>query len=253
MTLENVKTAGRTLDVLEAFARSGRPLSLTEVAQLIESPMSSAHALLRTLRARGYVYSFEDSKLLYPTKRILAIAQLIAKSDPLVELVLPEMRWLLKATNETIIFGKRQAERVTYLEVLESHQAIRYSAKPGDTKPLHSSAIGKAMLSFLSDKEITALMKKTGIKQVTGTTIVSPSKLISNIRQSSQKGFFVTRGENVADVLGISVGLRIAGEPLGIAIAGPIERLSAREDECGALLQSCVRRFKALESTTAFR
>jgi IclR family acetate operon transcriptional repressor len=250
---ENVKTAGRTLDVLEVFARSRRPMSLTEVAQLIDAPVSSAHALLGTLRARGYIYSFEDSKLIYPTKRILSIAQLISRGDPLVEIVLPEMRRLLAATNETIIFGKRQAEYVTYLEVLESNQSIRYSAQPGDTKPLHSSAVGKAMLSLLGDKEITALIRKAGMKQITGATLVEPEKLLEDIRQSRERGFFVTRGENVADVSAVSVVLRIEGEPLSIAIAGPIERLSGREAEFGALLLSSVNHFNELEATTSFR
>ena len=51
-----VKAAARALDLFEAFSEAQRPLTLTELAQRIGAPMSSCHALVRTLRARGYLY-----------------------------------------------------------------------------------------------------------------------------------------------------------------------------------------------------
>ncbi len=252
MALENVKTAGRTLDIFEAFARAGRPLSLTELAQIIGSPASSTHALVKTLRARGYIYAFEDRKLIYATKRISTIAQLIEKNDPIVEIAQPEMRRLLGESDETVILGKRQGSSITYLEVLESTQSIRYSAQPGDTKPLHSSAIGKATLSLLPDQEIKKLLKKAGLKQMTDATIVDSDALIADIRACQKRNVFVTRGENVADVMGISVNVQIGNEALSIAIAGPTVRLMDKETEYSELLTSSVINFQKLEKVIGF-
>ena len=39
----NVKTAGRTLDLFEAFAREGRPLSLSQLARAIGAPVVELH------------------------------------------------------------------------------------------------------------------------------------------------------------------------------------------------------------------
>jgi len=245
---ENVKTAGRTLDIFEAFAKSStKPMSLTDLAQLIDSPMSSAHALIRTLRARGYVYLLEGRKLIYPTKRLLTIAQLICKNDPIVEIMAPAMRRLHLATDETIILGKRQGSHVTYLEVIESRQSIRYSAKPGDTKPLHSTSIGKSMLGLLSDKEVAALLAKVDLKAVTDTTIVDAAALLRNIQHGRKEGLFITRGENVADVMAIAASFMISGEPVSIAIAGPMIRLEKKEREFGMLLKDIAAEFAELE------
>ena len=79
-----VKTAARTLDLLEAFAKARGPLSLTEIAQRINTPISSCHSLVRTLQARGYVYVLDNRKRVYPTKRLLAVANAIARHDPLL-------------------------------------------------------------------------------------------------------------------------------------------------------------------------
>ena len=64
------------------------------------------------------------------------------------------MEALRESTQETMILGKRHKDNVLYLEVLEGPQTIRYSAKVGDTKPLHSTCIGKTVLSGLKPEEV---------------------------------------------------------------------------------------------------
>ena len=51
-----VKTADRTLEVFELFAQERQPLSLSDIARLLQIPISSCHDLVRTLQARGYLY-----------------------------------------------------------------------------------------------------------------------------------------------------------------------------------------------------
>jgi hypothetical protein len=52
---DNVKSAGRVLDILELLFRSEEPMALKDLVAVLELPKSSAHALLRTLQSRGYV------------------------------------------------------------------------------------------------------------------------------------------------------------------------------------------------------
>jgi IclR family acetate operon transcriptional repressor len=225
-----VKTAARTLDVLEVFAKSKGPLTLTELAQRTGSPMSSCHALVRTLQARGYVYVLDERKRVYPTKRLLMVAQQIAENDAILERITPVLATLRQKTDETVILGKRQGKAVTYLEVLEGGQTIRYAASPGDTKPLHSSAIGKATLGAMPDTDLHVLLRKLAFPKITGTTIVDQAALVADIESSRARGYFVTRGENVAEVMAISIARQIGDELYGLAIAGPMSRIEARSE-----------------------
>lgn len=249
---DSVKTAGRTLDMFEVFARKKGPLSLSELAQQIGSPVSSAHALVKTLRARGFVYVLEDRKLIYPTKRILSIAQLIAESDPVIEMALPTLEKLQKQSDETLILGKRQGDHVIYLEVLESANSIRYSARPGDTKPLHSSSVGKAMLSLMPDAEITRLMAKVGQNKVTQNTISDTDRLLEDIRKGRESNVFITRGENVADVMAMAVPVQLGSEALGIAIAGPMPRMIEKEQACLSYLNEARDSFSSMNRASIF-
>lgn len=250
--IDNVKTAGRTLDLFEVFARRQVPLSLSELAQQIGSPVSSTHALVKTLRSRGFVYVLDDRKMIYPTKRILSVATLIAENDPVVELTLPVLETLQRQTDETVILGKRQGDHVVYLEVLESSNSIRYSARPGDTKPLHSSSVGKAMISLLPDDELLELVRQHGQRQVTPHTITDPDRLMADIRAGREQGLFITRGENVADVMALAAPVSVSDEPLGIAVAGPISRMVEKEADCARYLKEA-RESLASMSNSALR
>lgn len=220
----SVKTAGRTLDVFEAFGAAGEPLSLTELAERIGSPVSSCHALVKTLQARGYVYTLDQRRLIYPTKRLLEIASKIAAHDPLLRQIEPLMVALRDETGETVIMGKRQANEVIYLEVVDGLQTIRYTARPGEAKPLHSSSIGKAMLSLLSPVGLKDALKG-GLDARTPNTITDLATLQADLDRGRAQGYFTTRGENVAEVMAIAVAVRVAGENLGFALAGPIPRV----------------------------
>ena len=87
------------------------------------------------------------------------IARDIHEKDPFVERVMPLLERLRDASRETIILGKRQGDAVIYLQVVESQHPIRYSAKPGEFKPLHSSAIGKALIGSLKEPELRAVLE----------------------------------------------------------------------------------------------
>jgi len=226
--LDPVKTAARTLDVFEVFAAAKGPLTLTELAARLGSPISSCHALVRTLQARGYVYILDERKRVYPTKRLFTMAQEIAENDPMLERIGPVLDDLQQATGETILLGKRQGSTVTYLEVIEGRHTIRFAANPGDTKLLHCSAIGKAMLGAMPERDCAKLVKRLALPASNPNTITDRTALLENIALGRERGYFITRGENVAEVMAISIARCIGAEWYGVAIAGPIGRLEAQ-------------------------
>ena len=226
----DVKSAGRTIELFEAFAKAQTPLSLSEIARALGAPASSSFNLIRALEARGYLYLVEPKRL-YPTHRLFEVARTIAAREPWRDLLEPVLTELRDQTRETVILGKRHGNRVIYLEVFEGPQTIRYTARAGDLKPLHSSSIGKALLGMLERAELTKLLKHLQLKQVTGATIVNRQQLIADLERSRRRGFFMTAGENVPDVLALSVGLRLNPEVYGIAIAGPMSRMREKISE----------------------
>ncbi|WP_254277541.1 IclR family transcriptional regulator [Halomonas sp. 3H] len=227
---DSVKTAARTLSLFETFAEAQTPLPLTDLAKRIDAPVSSCHALIKTLQALGYVYVLEQKKRVYPTKRLLQVAQSIATHDPLLESASPLLHDLRDELGETVILGKRQGDGVVYLDIIEGTHTVRYAATPGDAKPLHSSAIGKAMLGEEHGEQLKRLLERLTMPSVTSSTITDRDQLLDDILNGQRRGYFVTRGENVDDVMALAIARPVFGETLGLAIAGPMERMSRHYD-----------------------
>jgi IclR family acetate operon transcriptional repressor len=221
----NVKTAGRTLDLFEAFAREGKPLSLSQLARAIGAPVSSCFGIVRTLEARGYLYEVKARGGFYPTKLLFEQARAIASRDPLAERFVPLLEKLRDQTGETVLMSKRLDRQAVYLEVLESPHSIRYSPTVGEFKPLHASASGKALLGELAPAVRDELLGGGKLARVTPRTITSRAALDADLEQGRARGWYVTRGETVPDLMAVAVPVAVSGETYSVALAGPMQRM----------------------------
>ena len=228
------------LDVLEAFRAAQRPLSLSELARLARIPVSTCHGLVRTLERRGILY-YPTQRETYPTRKLFDIAREIDANDPIAQRLGPLLIPLRDATNETVIVGMRRGDAVLYLLVLDSPQIVRYTARAGEYKPLHSSAIGKALLGVMTNEALDAWLAKNELPRATEKTITSARRLKRDLEESRRRGYYVTRGENVTDVIAVATPLLAGSVQLAVAIAGPLHRMEPAERKHAACLAGTVR------------
>ena len=238
----DVKTAGRTVDLFEAFAKLRRPASLSELAAAIGMPLSSCSNLVRTIQARGYLYMLRDRGPFYPTARLLETAQTIAANDPILLRVAEHLAALSDACDETVVIGTIRGKDVVYIDVVESKQAIRYSARAGSMRPVHANSIGKAVLSRMDRETRADLLKKISYKKLTARTLLSAEDLEADIRNSTRRGWFSNTKESVDDLGAVAVPVTINGGVFGISIAGPANRMQAAiDDHVAALKRICAK------------
>ncbi|MFO0461086.1 MAG: IclR family transcriptional regulator [Burkholderiales bacterium] len=240
------RSAMRALEVFEAFRTARRPLPLSELAQRTGIPVSTCHGVMRALETHGWLY-YVNARDAYPTRRLWDTADEIRAHDPVVRRLEPALAALRDETDETVVVGARQGGSVTYLLVLEGRQAIRYSARAGERKPLHSSSIGKALLGELAPDTLDAWLREHPLERITANTITSAKRLRADLDAGRRRGWFATCGENVADVMAVSAALRGFGAPLGVAVAGPVHRMQGREAATAKRLLACLRRLEVGE------
>lgn len=235
----SVKSADRTVQILETFAAAGEPLGVSELGRRLAIPVSACYGLLRSLEQRGYLYELGPRKGWYPTLRWLEQARLVAAHDPVLKRVASLLDALCAATGETVVLGKRSGAAVTYLNVVESSNPIRYSAQIGDRKPLHSSAAGKALLGAMAPEARATLLATLKLARITPNTITRRELLEKDLEAGAQRGWYTTRGENVADVYAIATPVRIDGDTYALVLAGPANRMHAgRNFHAPALLRT---------------
>ena len=234
-----VKMALRVVEMIELFAQEKQPLALSEMARLLEMPVSTCLGLLRTLEQRGYLYETGRRQGYYPTNRLLAMAQVIAAHDPVLDRVRPTLAELRDTARETVVFAKLQPPgRVVYLEVVDAPQATRYAAEAGETREAYANSLGRALLSTLDAQARHALLAASRMEKLTDATLTEPAAVEREIVRSLARGWFANLGESISDLAGFAWPLRIGGESYAISVAGPRYRLEPRCEEIAAMLRA---------------
>ena len=221
----SVKTAERTLDLIELFALERRPLGLSDIAAQLRMPVSSTHALLKTLLGRGYLYPAGRRLGYFPTRKLKQMSDAIADSAPLLEGFAPRLAQLRDASGETVLLTKRQGDGVTNIAVFESAQSVRFSPIVGDLKPLHSTAAGKAILGSMPPQEMMQVLARLKLERHTEHTITDRVGLAADVAKGRKRGWYQIVGENIRDLMSIALPLPIGGEVYAVTIGGPIQRV----------------------------
>lgn len=224
----SVKSAMRTLDVLELFVDQGRPMAAIEVAAALAIPMSSLSYLLSTLTDRGY---------LRRAGRLYEIGPGIERFRPrppavgLVDLATPIVRLIRQELNETACFFVRQGFEVEALVSEVSSHALQYRIDVGERVPLHNFAGGKAVLASFDEVELAQYFATVERVAYTERSLRGEVELRTEIDEIRRTGIAYAREEHTLGIISVGRAVRIdAGNVGSISLAIPLTRYDADVD-----------------------
>ncbi|WP_280155435.1 IclR family transcriptional regulator [Piscinibacter sp. XHJ-5] len=138
----------RLLGLFNVLSTSPDGLSLADLNVTLESPKSSLLNLLRPLVADGYLIHSAGIYRLGPSIFRLAAGVMSAWNFP--KIVRPFMEELGQLTGETVLLGvlNREAQVLTYVDIVDSPHPVRYQIPVGTTRPLYASASGRLLLAY---------------------------------------------------------------------------------------------------------
>lgn len=146
------RSLARLLGIFDVLAQSRNGMSLAELNVALSSPKSSLLNLLRPLVAEGYLVHADGCYRIGPAMFRLASHVLSAWNFP--RLVRPFMEELSERTEETVLLSvlNREAEVMTYVEIIPSPRPIRYQIAVGTTRPVYANSAGRLLLAY-DDKQ----------------------------------------------------------------------------------------------------
>ncbi len=235
----SVQALERGLKLLSLIAEADG-LSLTSLAQRAGVAPSTAHRILATLKAGGFVQYDEAHGGYLIGVQAFRIGSAFLRNRKLADAGRPTMLRLTEESGETANMGIEDDGYVVFVSQTESHQAVRAFHRPGSRSPLHASSIGKAILAALSDKAATARLLRSGMPKFTGRTIVDPQALLAELVRIRRRGWAIDDEERAE-------GLRCVGAAIynehaevvgAISISGPTVRMTdERLGELGPLVK----------------
>ena len=233
-----VKSAMRTLDILEFVVARGQPVAANEIAATLAIPVSSLSYLLATLVERGYL---ERQGRRYSGGPGLARLQM-QDAPTLAERVAPLVRMVRVQLNETATFFVPRGNLIEALVTEMGHHALRYSIEVGRQAPLHALSAGKALLATYTPEELDRYFRTATLEAFTPNTITSETKLRAQLEEVRRTGFARAREEFSFGIASLSRVLRLDGEVAGaLSVAIPLVRYDdAMERKAMSLLTRAI-------------
>ncbi|MGW5188072.1 IclR family transcriptional regulator [Kribbella sp. NPDC004138] len=222
---QGVKSAERTLDVLELLAGTEERLTLSDIARRLGMPKSSLHKLLGTMERRGWVETDEISHSRYRIGlRALLAGTRYVDVDKIVEMVQPILTALTDQLQEASHLGRLDGADVVYLAKRESPHPLRMYSAVGRRLPAHATAMGKAMLAQRSWEEVDQLLPAP-LRSLTPATITDRRKLRSELETIRANGFAVDDEESADLMRAVAIVLPTPGASNAISVSAPSARL----------------------------
>lgn len=198
----SVKSAARTLDLLEALARAGRALTHSELALRTSIPKSSLTQLIRTLEARRYVESLGPNGPFRIGRGALDLIRHGLDVQHVVACAHHLMEQLSVQTGHSCglnVLGGDFVERVhgiTALQGLAMHEGVR--------APLYASSSGKLFLAFFDEEAREAYMARVELRPIARRSVRSVGELRRQLLQVRAEGVAFSQDEFTNGVVGFS-------------------------------------------------
>ncbi len=217
----------RGLAMLESLAGTPDGATLSELGMQLGISMASIFRLAGGLEELGYVRRDEKTKRYSVTQKLLLLGQPHSGRRSLVESSLEPMHRILAATGETTQLCCLADASCVILEQLPSVHPFKYIVDLGSRASLHCCAPGKAMLAFLPDAALDAVLPRLKLEKHTEHTITSRKALLVELERIRACGYALDRGEHFEGIHCIAAPLldRHGHSLAAITIAGPASRL----------------------------
>jgi DNA-binding IclR family transcriptional regulator len=193
--LSAVKTLRKALAILDAFAAAERPLTVAEAAVRAGVTRPTAHRLIQTLIGEGYLAHDPGDSRVSAGYSVLMLAGTLLDANPIRLESLPHLEALARTTGERVGLGILHRHQILYLAGAEKPSLPTIFSRFGKTAPAYTSAIGKSILTHMSEPELAAYLGAVPLVRHTALTITDEASLRAELAEVRREGFAVDRGE----------------------------------------------------------
>jgi IclR family KDG regulon transcriptional repressor len=222
-----IKVLDKTFSILDILLQHDSSMHMTEISEKLGLYPSTIHRILDTLKHWGYVEQDPKSQKYRLGLKLLELGMAKLHQMDLVKEATPYLKELVNKYNETIHIGVLEEGEVLYLAKEESSQTIRMISYVGKRAPLHCTALGKVLLTYLSAEERKEILGEKALPRLTENTITDKRELEKELDKVKEQGFALDREENEKYVRCIAAPIRnYQGEVIAaLSISSPIFRI----------------------------
>ena len=190
-----VKTLDKGLRILDFIIGRQRSFGVSEIASEFGMDKGSAYRFLTTFDRYGVLRQDKQSRKYGLGTKFLVWASRANSLTTIVSLARPSMEELARVTGLEAHLGLMSHRTAVLVDTAFPNTPMSTRSLIGLEEPLHSTALGKALLAFLPETERTALIATIPLTKSTDNTITDPTVLAEALTEVRRTGVATDRGE----------------------------------------------------------
>lgn len=228
--MSRVQSIERAFAVLGAL--SDGPIGVTEVADRVDLPKSTAARMLASLTREGAVEHVPGGTRYRLGPRIEALANGLVATRNVVAIARPQLAELAETIGETAGLSVPEGDAMHYVEQVESDQPVNVRDWTGSRIAMHAVSSGLAVLALRSRARIDAFLDRP-LERYTERTMTDPTELRVRLQRIQLDGCAWTNGEYADGIASVAAAITDAsGEAVAaIHVHGPAYRFPAPNRE----------------------
>src|ERR1051325_11671440 len=226
-----IQSLDRGLTILTSVALSKQPVSLGEIAAMLDIDRSSAFRLAHTLRRRGFLACPPGRKDYVLGSSMWTLSHRYDWSNMLVKIAHPELKRLATEINETAHLAIREGKSALFVDFAHASHVIAVSGQTGELVPLYCTAHGKALLADAGEEELTSQFGTGQLQKYTKNTITNLKALVKECSDIERRGYAMDESAYGAELRCIAAPIRIGNDAIvaSIGISAPVTRFAKEQ------------------------
>lgn len=209
----------RAIEILNLFDRTTMELGVTDIARAMNLPKSTAAGLIFTLEQNNYLEQNHVTRKYRLGFKLVERAGVFLNQIDLRRVALPVLEKLRDSSNESVNLAIRDGQHVTYIERMLGNNMLGMRSEIGKSELIHSTALGKAILSQLPLAEQKQFIESYDFIYLTPQTITDPVVFLNELEITLSRGFAVDNQEN-------ELGGRCVAAPIFDYLGKPVAAIS---------------------------
>ena len=199
------RTVKRAIDIMQLIKDSGDGLTIKEISQMMNIPMTSTFDIVQTLYEEKFLeYSKHGSKIFSIGIRAFEVGSSYRLHKNIVEIIHPYVEKLMRMSHATAFFAIVDNDEIIYLDKVEPETSIRTSAELGSRKNLYATGLGKAIMMYYPEEKIRAIFASQKITAFTPYTILNVDQFLRELEIARDRGYAIDNRENDINIFCIA-------------------------------------------------
>lgn len=198
-------TVGKALEVLDQVADFGRPVRFAELLDGSGFPKATLYRFVQTLTNQGMLAFDPDRQTYAPGMRLVRLAHAAWQQASLAPIALSHLDQLSADVGETVHLAQLDHAQVIYVDKRNAADPVQMYSQAGKVAPAYCTGVGKAMLAYLPDSELTDALEQQSFHRFTEHTHNSAATLRTELADIRANGYGFDREEHEPGIICVAV------------------------------------------------